>query len=760
MRLEVFPPPFEPVSSARGESEAVHRLRGLLDVAHAVHGGRDLRPLLEAIARVVSDSLGFGTVVVNLHRPAWDDYEVVAVHGSAQARERLLGQTSTRRDWTPLLDARFRRGDAYLILSGDFDWDGGGPVSYVPPTRPIAAPDAWQPEDALMLPLRSSGGQLLGIVSVDEPVSGRRPGDDELEALSAIVAHAATAVEHAQAAAEARRHRAAIEHLLRVSAQLTGRGSAGEMLDAVCAGVRDALGFQKVTVLLTDRFGGDRRLVPWASVGWEEGDLASMPHAGIDAIRPLLAPEHEREGCSLLERDTARALVPEPVRDIYSSVYNGAGPLAWRNHWLIVALHDRDGEINGVLWADDPIDRLLPTTERLQALRAFANQAISAVESARQLEHLSHLAAHDPLTGLRNRRDFEPRIDADIDRMHPTGVVSVVVCDLDHFKRVNDSLGHEVGDDVLRRFSELLRRSTRDSDVPTRLGGEEFALVLPGADGSAALAVAERLRIAVREEFSELAVPISVSVGVATSGQDIHTAADLLRAANRSLYAAKRLGRDRCVLYHPETLALLDSLRAAEPEGQEQLAAAILLAETLDLRDGGTARHSQTVARLAERVAQELAWAPERVERMRVAGLLHDIGKLGISDAILHKPGPLDDLEWDEMKRHPEIGARILEHAHLRDISAWVRAHHERIDGRGYPAGLAGESIPIEARVLAAADAYEAMTADRPYRRALSEEVAQAELRRGAGTQFDEQVVEALLRVLGAIDASAPLLGP
>ena len=136
---------------------------------------------------------------------------------------------------------------------------------------------------------------------------------------------------------------------------------------------------------------------------------------------------------------------------------------------------------------------------------------------------------------------------------------------------------------------------------------------------------------------------------------------------------------------------------------------------------------------------------------MRVAGVLHDIGKLGISDAVLLKPGRLELSEWEEIRRHPEMGARILEHANLRDVASWVLAHHERIDGRGYPHGLAGESIPLEGRILAVADAYEAMTADRPYRRALAEAEARAELVRGAGTQFDADVVAAFLRVLDAL---------
>jgi putative nucleotidyltransferase with HDIG domain len=213
------------------------------------------------------------------------------------------------------------------------------------------------------------------------------------------------------------------------------------------------------------------------------------------------------------------------------------------------------------------------------------------------------------------------------------------------------------------------------------------------------------------------------------------------------VFGAKRLGRDRCVAYHAETLdSLLGSLE--ETAGAEQLAAAMLLAETLDMRDVGTARHSQTVGRYAEAIASALGLPDARVERIRAAGVLHDIGKLGVADAVLKKPGALTDEEWAEMRRHPELGARILDHANLRDISAWVLAHHERIDGRGYPHGLAGAEIPLEARILAVADAYEAMTADRAYRAALGHDAAQEELRAGAGTQFDPEIVEAFLAVL------------
>jgi diguanylate cyclase (GGDEF)-like protein/putative nucleotidyltransferase with HDIG domain len=354
---------------------------------------------------------------------------------------------------------------------------------------------------------------------------------------------------------------------------------------------------------------------------------------------------------------------------------------------------------------------------------------------------MRHLAEHDPLTGLRNRRTFESDIAGALTR----GPVALLVLDLDRFKQVNDTLGHTAGDEVLKRFAAVVRGFVRDGDAPTRLGGEEFALTLPGVGEGEAVAVAERVRHAVAVAFTAHAVPVTVSIGIATA-EPGGSASELVRAANRALFAAKRLGRNRCVVHDPATLAVLGAL--APDQTDENLAATILLAETLDLRDAGTAQHSKTVGLYAERVARELGLPPERVERIRVAGVLHDIGKLGVADAILQKPGRLTDAEWAEIRRHPELGARILDHANLRDIATWVRGHHERIDGTGYPDALAGDAIPLESRILAVADAYEAMVADRPYRRGMEPGRARAELERCAGTQFDHDIVAAFLRGL------------
>jgi HD-GYP domain-containing protein (c-di-GMP phosphodiesterase class II) len=187
----------------------------------------------------------------------------------------------------------------------------------------------------------------------------------------------------------------------------------------------------------------------------------------------------------------------------------------------------------------------------------------------------------------------------------------------------------------------------------------------------------------------------------------------------------------------------------------------MVLAKALDMRDACTARHSRTVGAYARQTALALGLSADRVERIHAAGVLHDLGKLGVADAILHKPGTLDHAEWCEVMRHPEIGARILEHRGMHDIAGWVRAHHERVDGAGYPKGIAGDEIPLEARILAVADAYEAMIADRPYRAGMPADDACEELIRCSGSQFDSAIVDAFLATLDSVDAeidSEPLL--
>jgi diguanylate cyclase (GGDEF)-like protein len=363
---------------------------------------------------------------------------------------------------------------------------------------------------------------------------------------------------------------------------------------------------------------------------------------------------------------------------------------------------------------------------------------------------LSDAARSDPLTLLPNRRGFRELLDLELERARRGGVpMSVLVGDLDHFKEVNDRCGHHVGDAVLQRVAALLREGVRQIDAPARIGGEEFAVILPGADAQGAFAVAERLRCALRDAFADATVPITISFGIATHPAHAETASSLVRAADEALYGAKESGRNRSVLHSAALRQLPRGGREERDVEAERFLAVVLdLAEAVDVRFSGSARHSETVGRYAELMALELGLSERHVGRVRLAGLLHDVGKVGVPDAILRKAGPLSAEERAVIARHPELGSQILEHPSLADVQAWVAAHHERPDGNGYPRGLSGDELALEARILAVADAYEAMTSDRSYRDAIGHARARAELRRHAGTQFDAGVVAAFLAVL------------
>jgi diguanylate cyclase (GGDEF)-like protein len=367
---------------------------------------------------------------------------------------------------------------------------------------------------------------------------------------------------------------------------------------------------------------------------------------------------------------------------------------------------------------------------------------------ARLSTRLSAAARTDPLTGLLTRQAFEELLDSELERSRRTGrPLSVVVGDLDGLGELNGRLGVPAGDRVLQLLARDMLKWKRRIDSAGRIGGEEFALLLPETDERGAFLVAERLRRATHRTFGDDSLPSTVSFGVASYPEHGDRRDLLMSFATHAMGAAKDLGKDRSVVYSAEVSRMLASVGG--PEGAElQLATVIGLAEALDIRDAGAVGHSQTVGRYAELMAIELGLPADRVERVRLAGVLHDVGKIGVSDRVIAKPGPLDADEWREMRTHPEIGARLLAHPEFDDLRAWVHSHHERPDGRGYPLGLAGDAIPLEASILAVADAYEAMTADRAYRASMGETAARAELEAGAGTQFDARVVRALLAAL------------
>ncbi len=371
----------------------------------------------------------------------------------------------------------------------------------------------------------------------------------------------------------------------------------------------------------------------------------------------------------------------------------------------------------------------------------------------RLIWRLSDAAVTDALTGLMNRRGFQELIETELERARRSGQpLSLLIGDLDHFKALNDRFGHGAGDRALEQLALILDTAKRRIDTAARIGGEEFAVVLPDSDQHAAYILAERMRREVRETFMYEPYELTISIGVATFPLHGSSVEVLVAQADEALYAAKALGRDRTMLYSDD---LADSVPPEAGEfhrsrSERHSSTVLALADVVDSRDRGTTAHSQAVGRYAAAIARELGLPEAVVERVRFSGIVRDIGKIGIPDSILQKPGWLSAEDWDAMRRHPEIGASILAGADMDDVSEWVLSHHERPDGTGYPHGLRGSDIPFEARILAVADAYEAMTSNRVYRAAMDESDARAELLRCAGTQFDERVVQAFMRALDA----------
>jgi diguanylate cyclase (GGDEF)-like protein len=377
---------------------------------------------------------------------------------------------------------------------------------------------------------------------------------------------------------------------------------------------------------------------------------------------------------------------------------------------------------------------------------------------AERLTEVWTLATVDQLTGVHNRQAILAELEKEIDRAARYGhQLSVVMVDIDHFKRLNDSHGHAAGDRMLREIADVLRTNLRTVDVVGRYGGEEFLIVLPETDVDAAASLAEKLRrlvgrheVAMTDGFRATA---TLSAGVAGGFGGHLNLENLVRDADNAMYSAKALGRDQVYVFHELEDNGLVRRAAIAPSARSQAievgraafgAATDSLTAALDARPGWAGKPSTMIAGAAVELALGLGLPESEIERIRVASLLHDLGKLAIPEEILTKPGELNDPEWRIVSEHPKIGQVILEQAGaLRDAATIVLHHHEWYDGRGYPHGLSGEEIPVGARIVAIADAYEAMVAGRPYRDAITHEAAIQELRRHGGMQFDPHLVEA-----------------
>jgi diguanylate cyclase (GGDEF)-like protein len=361
-----------------------------------------------------------------------------------------------------------------------------------------------------------------------------------------------------------------------------------------------------------------------------------------------------------------------------------------------------------------------------------------------ELARLAQAALTDNLTGLGNHRSFQEDLQREIARRTRSGsCFSLVMLDLNGLKQLNDRFGHQAGDERIRAISDCLRATMRATDTAYRIGGDEFMVLLPAERAWGALEFARRLQEETRRHHTEPTVTCGIAESVA-----FETADTLLHRADLALYEAKRSGRQ--IVLHADGLAPKHDTRAEEvATRREHRLLATALARAVDAKDAGTRNHCETVSELCVLIGQALGLDAERIERLRLAGLLHDVGKIGVSDGILQKPGRLDADEATEMSSHVRIGHAIVASAELQEEARWVLHHHEHFDGSGYPDGLRGDEIPPESRIILVADAFEAMTADRPYRLARPVHEALAELDGLAGMQFDPVCVDALRFALG-----------
>jgi diguanylate cyclase (GGDEF)-like protein len=356
-------------------------------------------------------------------------------------------------------------------------------------------------------------------------------------------------------------------------------------------------------------------------------------------------------------------------------------------------------------------------------------------------------AEKDPLTGVLNHRAFQERLGQELNRGRRTHTqMAIVAIDVDNFKAVNDVDGHAAGDAALLGLARAIATSIRPFDVCGRVGGDEFVLGLSGTTPQEAVEVVERIRQALIASGDAAGCALTISAGVAAFPEHAIDQERLLHLADGAMYWAKSGGKNRTVVFTPEVDSALSPADAAERNLRDGLVRTVhALARAVDAKDGYTSAHSHRVAEYAVALARAAGLDQVHIEEIRTAGVLHDVGKIGIADAILLKTGGLDNAEFDEMKRHSELGRDIVAGAGLERIAEWVLHLHERFDGHGYPGRLAGQEIPLESRILHCADALEAMTSSRVYRSALPTEVALAELEDGAGTQFDPGLVGVLV---------------
>jgi len=575
-------------------------------------------------------------------------------------------------------------------------------------------------------------GELVGILAISERRDEKPYTVEDFDLLNSICAQVAAGMEKEYIYEQLREQDSKIAFINRLATIVTSSVSIETIFEGFVQELRNVVQLDWVTIALVD----EKELYFLAlssTVGspWQADQRIPLEGTATESVC--------RERKSLYEADLAQ----------YRRFWSGEHYLQQGIRSVVyLPLTIKDESIGSLIVASHLPDAF--TAKQIKLLEQVALQIATPIENSQLYAQAEQRARIDELTGLFNRRHFEERLKEEVSRHSRYGdIFSIFLLDLDNFKTYNDIYGHHSGDILLNQIGKIIRSSVRDADQAFRYGGDEFVVILPHTIMDDAWVVADRVRQRIAEEMEKSEIAVTCSIGLASYPSDGVISGELVTVADTALYFAKRTGGNR---------AYLSSKILSEPQDnagiyarRNGLSAIYALVSTVEAKDPYTYGHSRKVNTYAVALAEAIDLSPEEVSRVSTAALLHDIGKIGIPDKVLNKKGKLNREDWELIKTHPRLGAIIVGNVpNLVPCVSSILHHHERWDGSGYPEGLNGEEISIEARILAIADSFEAMSSARPYRPALCSEKVLKELRHGAGSQFDPELVEVFIDLIKA----------
>jgi diguanylate cyclase (GGDEF)-like protein len=583
----------------------------------------------------------------------------------------------------------------------------------------------------IFVPL-SNMGELGAVLAVSERRDRKLYTVEDIDLLESISAQVAASMEKEYFHEQLQEQDKEITLLNRLTAIVTSSMNIEEIFEGFAQELNQIVGFDLATIALVD--GNELHFLALSStVGspWHRDERIPLEGTATEQI--------------CLERKT----IYEPDLARSHRFWTGEYHLKQGSRSIVyLPLSIKDQIIGSLILASNRPDAY--SAKQIRLLEQVALQIATPIENSQLYARAEQRSRVDELTGLFNRRHFEERLKEEISRhSRYSDTFSIFMIDLDNFKSYNDIYGHPSGDILLNQVGKIIRRSVRNADQAFRYGGDEFVVILPQTAMNDAYVVAERTREEIAEEMEKKEIAVTCSIGLASYPSDGVISGELVNVADTALYFAKRTGGNRVYLSSKILSEPLDE--AGIYARRNGLSAIYALASTVEARDPYTYGHSRKVNTYAVALAEAIGLPPEEVSRVSTSALLHDIGKIGVPDKVLNKKGKLSEEDWEAIKAHPRLGANIVGNIpNLVPCLSGILYHHERWDGCGYPEGLKGEEIPIEARILSIADSFAAMTSARPYRPALCSEKVVKELGQCAGSQFDPDLVGVFIGIIKA----------